>query len=82
MKGENGFSESSSSADDRAGQGSSLARLLGGLIDSSGETVAYESEEFADWLECEIAGRLTDVERRESERAAAIISRSRWRVTA
>lgn len=81
MKGENGFSESSSSADDRAGQGSSLARLLGGLIDSSGETVAYESEEFADWLECEIAGRLTDVERRESERAAAIISRSRWRVT-
>jgi SOS-response transcriptional repressor LexA len=67
---DNGFSESPAGAYGRAGQDSSLVRLFGSLIDSSAETIAHESEEFSNWLAREIDGRLSDVERRESERVA------------
>ncbi len=83
MTGENGFSESFASYDDRTGETGSVARLLGALLDASGDTVAYESEQFVQWLESEVEGRMSDVERRGSECVAREVAhRVRARIRA
>jgi len=53
-----------------------FARLLGQVLDASGDGCAYENEEFAAWLEREVEGRISSVERRESEQIARGIASS------
>lgn len=53
----------------------SLVRLLGQMLDSSGDCGAYEDERFAEWLEREESGRSSSADIREIERDAQQIAR-------
>lgn len=60
-----------------------LERLVGRVIDTSGDNSAYEDERFVEWLEREVHGRMTLAERRENERAAkAFAMRTQQRLRA
>jgi SOS-response transcriptional repressor LexA len=52
------------------GETNALLRMVGQLLDGTGDCVAYEDERFAEWLEEEVLGRSSADDRRDSERAA------------
>lgn len=74
MKGEN-----STSADDA----NSFIRLMGQLLDGSGDSSAYENENFVAWLEREIHGRIVMEDNDEDVIAVPqIVSRAQARIRA
>jgi SOS-response transcriptional repressor LexA len=60
---------------DDGGEDDSLARMLGQVLDASGDCGAYENESFLKWLELEARGRNSIADRRASERTAQQIAK-------
>ena len=83
MTRENERPASSRGADGAGDAINSLARLLGEVLDASGDCMAYQNGNFLEWLEREVQGRISGAERSESELAAQqAASRARARIQA
>lgn len=66
-----------------ASESNSLARLMGQLLDASGDCAAYENENFIAWLEQEVNGRIFVPDGQASEAVARdIASRAQARIRA
>jgi SOS-response transcriptional repressor LexA len=64
-------------------ESNAIVRIIGHLLDGTGDCGAYEDERFAEWLEEETLGRTSAEERRECERAAReIANRAQSRIRA
>lgn len=60
-----------------------FARLLGEVLDASGDVAAYESDGFVAWLELEVNGRRSSADRPVAERTAQrIVKRAQARIRA
>ena len=75
MTRENELPASSARADAANDVSNSLARVLGQLLDASGDCIAYENENFLEWLEREVQGRCSEAELLESGLAARQIAK-------
>ncbi|HEY7898693.1 MAG TPA: S24 family peptidase [Gemmatimonadaceae bacterium] len=58
-----------------ATESTGLVRLMGRLLDASGDCAAYEDGNFAAWLEREIQGRRIVPDHRESEQRDEVLAR-------
>lgn len=66
-----------------ASEPNSLVRLMGQLLDASGDCAAYENENFVAWLEREVNGRIAVRDRQQSEAVAReVASRAQARIRA
>lgn len=66
-----------------ASESNSLVRLMGQLLDASGDCAAYENENFLAWLEQEVNGRVFVPDRQQSEVVArGVASRAQARIRA